>query len=252
MNWTLLPGTDFASHMTAWRRLNELNGNSVLLDPKFLQSCLSAFGDGQERLAILGHAADPYAMGIFAPMGKGSWQTWQPANAPLGFWLKRQDCDLVAALRSLMSKLSGLPLLLGISQQDPALVPRPEECSVLSTLDYIVTARIEMRGMDYSEYWRQRGKNLRHNIKRQNNRLARDKIQTRLDVVTDKAQLAEAVRDYALLESGGWKGGIGTAVTPDGAQARFYRTMLEAFAENGKRSYIASITTTVSSRRISA
>jgi hypothetical protein len=46
--------------------------------------------------------------------------------------------------------------------------------------------------------------------------------------------MAQAVEDYGRLESAGWKAAGGTAVSPDNAQGRFYRTMLEAFCRAGR------------------
>ncbi len=234
VGWSVLPGTDFVAHTDAWQSLNAARGNSPLLDPEVLRACLAAFGSGRERLAILGDPTTPQAMGFLVPTGKGSWQSWQPANAPLGFWLARPDCDLAGISRALLFRLPGLPLLLGISQQDPLLVPRPVESAFLSTLDYIVTARIALAGMSYQDYWRQRSKNLRHDIKRQSNRLAREQVRTRLEAVTEAAAMVGAVRDYALLETRGWKEAINSAVIPGGLQAHFYETLLQALAVRGE------------------
>ena len=63
VGWSLLPGTDFAAHAGAWRSLNAARGNSLLLDPEVISACLTAFGGGRERLAILG----AHRLGRWAP-----------------------------------------------------------------------------------------------------------------------------------------------------------------------------------------
>lgn len=46
--------------------------------------------------------------------------------------------------------------------------------------------------------------------------------------------IAQAIADYGLLESAGWKAEGGTAIHPDNAQGRFYRAMLENFCRQGR------------------
>ena len=53
----------------------------------------------------------------------------------------------------------------------------------------------------------------------------------RLQVSRQAAEVAEAIEQYASLEGAGWKAGAGSAV--GGAQARYYRAMLEAFCRRG-------------------
>jgi hypothetical protein len=50
--------------------------------------------------------------------------------------------------------------------------------------------------------------------------------------------MAEAVAAYGRLESAGWKAQGGTAIHPDNAQGRFYRSMLEGFCQRGAASVI--------------
>ena len=79
-----------------------------------------------------------------------------------------------------------------------------------------------------------RGKNLRHNMKRQRARLEKEGVKTRLEVLTAREDMEQAVTDYGLLESAGWKAAGNTAIAAGNVQGRFYRSMLEAFAAQGK------------------
>ena len=125
--------------------------------------------------------------------------------------------------------------MLALTQMDPMLMPRPPEGACTRSLDYIDTARVTLRG-SFDDYWNGRGKNLRGNLKKQRARLERDGVATRMVVDRSPADMAQAVADYGRLETSGWKGGEGTAVSADNAQGRYYRAMLEGMAARGAAS----------------
>ncbi|HWI12918.1 MAG TPA: GNAT family N-acetyltransferase, partial [Burkholderiales bacterium] len=85
----------------------------------------------------------------------------------------------------------------------------------------------------FEEYWAARGKNLRHNVRKQRNRLEKVGATTRLEVLRLPEEVAAAIADFGNLESAGWKATGGTAVHPGNAQGRFYRAMLEEFCRLG-------------------
>jgi len=60
--------------------------------------------------------------------------------------------------------------------------------------------------------------------------------------IRDPGQVAEAIREYGMLEAKGWKSREGTAVTADNAQGRFYREVFERFCARGEG---ANLPTTV-------
>jgi CelD/BcsL family acetyltransferase involved in cellulose biosynthesis len=119
-----------------------------------------------------------------------------------------------------------------LTQQDPATRQRPPTSATLETLDYVDTACVRITGT-FDEYWASRGKNLRQNIKKQVARLAQDGIEAQLEVVEDPADVAQAIAQYGGLESAGWKAKGGTAIGPDNAQGRFYRSVFESFCSKG-------------------
>ena len=86
---------------------------------------------------------------------------------------------------------------------------------------------------DFDSYWAARGKNLRQNMRKQRAKLEAESVATELEVITDPNRVAEAIEDYGRLESAGWKAEGGTAVHPENAQGRFYRSMLEDFCGRG-------------------
>jgi hypothetical protein len=85
----------------------------------------------------------------------------------------------------------------------------------------------------FEEYWSGRGKNLRSNLRKQRTKLANDGIATRMEISRLPEQMEQAIVDYGMLESSGWKARNGTAVHHANAQGRFYRKMLEGFCRRG-------------------
>jgi CelD/BcsL family acetyltransferase involved in cellulose biosynthesis len=232
MKWTLQPAARLAGLARQWDDLHRSSGASLLLAHDFVAPLLDAFGSGRELLAICERDGAPAAMAIVTPSRRGSWATFQPAQAPLGLWLQQPGLDLEALLAGLVRALPGFPLVFGLTQMDPALMPRPPDSAQLSTLDYIDTARVTLAGT-FDDYWQARGKNLRSNLKKQRAKLDKDGVALALRVSRDQADMAQAVADYARLESSGWKEGCGTAVHADDAQGRYYRAMLEALCRRG-------------------
>ena len=232
MNWTIVPAGDFARHAEQWHQLNRQGPRSPLFELDFVQPLLAELGTGAEVLAICRRGQLVVAMAIMAPARRGAWATFQPSQAPLGMWMSLQNTDLDALLATLMRKLPGLPLVVGLTQCDPLLLSRPAASAGLQSADYIDTARIIVTG-SFDEYWAARGKNLRANLKKQRTRMIKEDIVARMDALTAPKDMAEAVAQFGLLESAGWKAQGGTAIHPDNAQGRFYRSMLEGFCRRG-------------------
>ena len=223
--WELYPITKFRNESEKWDRLNQNGPQSPLLTTMFMRPLLQEFGTGDETLAVC-RPSDPIAMAILRRQSHIGWQTFQPSQAPLGAWLQKPEADTEELARSLMKALPGFGVALGITQIDPDLVNRPKGSATLKTFDYIPTARITIQST-FEAYWAQRGKNLRHNMKRQRNQLAKQGIECRVDAVTSPTAVAAAVAVYSRLESAGWKAERGTAVRTDEAQGRFYTQLLQ-------------------------
>ncbi|MFC5460198.1 GNAT family N-acetyltransferase [Massilia niabensis] len=246
MSWTFAPARGFAhdcaQHRDAWSRLHASLGPgnaSALLAADFVAPLIDHFGRGDELVACLqdgsNAGASIRAMAIVRPGRRGAWTTFQPAQAPVGLWLQAPGEDTAGLARSLMNALPGAPLMLALTQMDPMLMARPADGPRTRTLDYIDTARVTLAG-SFEDYWNARGKNLRGNLKKQRARLERDGVATRLQVDRDPGAMAQGIADYGRLETTGWKGGEGTAVSVDNAQGRYYRAMLEGMAARGAAS----------------
>jgi CelD/BcsL family acetyltransferase involved in cellulose biosynthesis len=232
MKWAIYPAAQFSAFAERWSQLNAETTKSPLLEVDFVQPLLKEFGNGRELLAVCEQDGRTQAMAIIAPRGRGVWDTFQPSQAPVGPWMHRRELDMSQLATSLLKSLPGIPLSLGLTQLDPDLFARPVESKNLRTINYIETAKISITGT-FDAYWEARGKNLRSNMKKQRSKLQKDGVQTRMQVNRSPDDVAEAIADYGKLESAGWKAAGGTAIHPDNAQGRYYRSMLEAYCRRG-------------------
>ena len=232
MSWKLNPIGEFAAYAPHWAQLNTLCGNSPLLHLDFIEPMLAHLADGDEWLACYERDGKIAAMAILKQRSRNTWETFQPSQQPLGLWLSDPALPLPQLLHELTRALPGMPLVVGITQRDPFLAARPADGGAITTSPYIETAKITLSGT-FDDYWLGRGKNLRANLKKQRNKLLKEGIATRLDIVVTPDDMTGAVTDYGRLESAGWKADKGTAVNMDNAQGRFYRDMLARFAARG-------------------
>ncbi len=232
MQWKLYPPGDVERFASNWDSLNKNGADSSLLTSQYLLAALHAFGTGRERLACMGDPQAPDCMGVLVERRRGVWETFQPAQAPLGFWVMRNGLDLPTVLHTLVPALPGFSLMVGITQQDPLLLPRPASSAHLQTLNYIDTARIVIEGK-FEPFWESRGKNLRQNMRKARNKLEKAGLAVKLVCITDPAAVKEAIAHYGQLESAGWKAKDGTAVHLENEQGRFYKELLETHCQNG-------------------
>lgn len=228
MAWKVYNADKFDNFRKEWDQLNKNGPDSPVYNSAFITYSLREFGNGNERLAVYGDLHNPSAMTVLNKTKFGVWDTFQPSQVPLGAWLTNQKTEVRVLLKELMRALPGLVLKIGLTQQDPAIYPRPDDQGPISTLDYIQTARIEI-SESFEEYWASRGKNLRHNLKRQRNRLNKEEINLKLKVIRQAELVRQAIADYGNMESAGWKASEGTAISLGNAQGRFYTALLEEF-----------------------
>jgi CelD/BcsL family acetyltransferase involved in cellulose biosynthesis len=232
MAWQILPSRAFGEHAPAWDALQRSTTDTPFLDSAFIGPALTEFGSGRELLALHREGNALTAATLLRPAGRGMWETFQPSQLPLGPWLAAAQSDLAALAASLVAALPALGLGVGLTQLDPRLHARPADAPRLRTLDYIRTSYIDIEG-SFDAYWEARGKNLRQNTRKQRNKLQTEGTATRLECITDPADVEAALRDYGELETRGWKAGTGTAIAPNNAQGRFYAAMLRNFCARG-------------------
>lgn len=235
MTWCFLPAQEFFPHYRDdWDRINRENSNHILLDSNFIGPLLRNFGSQKILLAV--YQNETTAMALINPAKPGFWETFQPGQAPLGAIVVGANCqNPVVCIQELLYALPGFAVGFSVTQQDPDFTSfrNLNGTPAVETLDYIQTPRLTINGT-YEEYWKQRSKNLIHNLSRQRRRLKEDGRV--LELITDRnpEAVAKGVFEYGLLESNGWKGKEGSAVAANNIQGSFYREMLESFCSRGE------------------
>ena len=234
MRWNTLPGTALDEYASHWDRLNDDATRSPLLEYRFVRTALEHFGSGKERLAVATaeDSGDVLALVLLTKGKAFQWSTFQPAQSPLAPLVKSDALEIRVLALSLSDAMGPGPTIVGLSQLDPDMFPRPGHEGRLSTLDYIETARITITGT-FDEYWAARGKNLRQNLRKQRNRLSRAGVETRLVTLDQAEDAAAGVGAYGALEQASWKGSGGTAVAADNAQGAFYTALMREYLATG-------------------
>jgi CelD/BcsL family acetyltransferase involved in cellulose biosynthesis len=234
--WTKLAASALKQTLelsTAWDRLNARRGDLPFLSSDAMIAALEIFGEGNEKLLVGKRGPRVVAMFLLVPLPNFLWSTFQPSQIPLGAWVADPALDLADLARSLVRGPLGLCLSLSITQIDPGLCSRSEDTTDSQSCDYIETGWIELTGT-FEDYWNERGKNLRQNLRKQRSKLAAQGVSVHMRVLTDGSEIAAAVERYGALESAGWKAGQGTAIHCDNAQGHFYRRLLESASTRGE------------------
>lgn len=217
-----------------WDALNHARANHILLDSGFVAQLLRHFGHADITLAI-GTNGEMPGMALLERKGLGRWETFQPPQAPIGL-IELGHLDASGeGLLQMTRMLPGYALQLSVLQQDPdcSCFPRADGREQFQCLDYIRTARITLTGT-FDDYWKDRGSKFRYNVSRRRRRANERGLAPELVVREKPEDVAQAIRDYGILESRGWKAGQGTAVAEDNAQGRFYREVFEYFCACGE------------------
>jgi len=103
MTWKIYPASEVERFADQWDALNEQSVKSPLLASRFLLPALRTFGTGKEKLVCLGSADSPDCMAIVYERKRGVWETFQPSQAPVGFWLMRASVEISDVLPGLVS-----------------------------------------------------------------------------------------------------------------------------------------------------
>ncbi len=233
MNWKIYSISVFPEYAQTWETLNDTHSGSPLLSLNFVTAVLDYFSSGKEKLCVCTVDQQVVAVCILQRLATGQWITLQPSQAPIGLWLQSPEFSTARLCATLMKALPGIKLMLSVTQQDPYMLPRSGSAGGLETLDYIKTARVTVSGT-FKDYWEKRSKNLKQNMKRQRNRLARENIEIQMTVLADPADVPQAISSYGNLESKGWKSKSETAISSDNLQGRFYTALLTRFCEKGQ------------------
>jgi hypothetical protein len=234
VSWTLQSASTLSQHAHDWDAVNSAAGRVPFLDSGFILPLLREFSGLKVTLALCYRRSNEIvAVALVQRVGRGRMATYQPSQLPLGACLAKAGEDTETLAGGLLRALPFGALNLGLTQLDPLWCERPKAAPRVETLDYVQTAWIDVEG-PFDAYWEARGKNLRGNMRKQRNKLEADGVALHFDIITNPADVPQAIADYGRLETAGWKAGEGTAVHPDNAQGRFYTEMLQNFCADGR------------------
>jgi hypothetical protein len=232
MTLQLLPAREhFPAFAAEWDRLNrELFGSHPLFDSRFVGPLLGHFGDGSELLCI--HRTDNAVDGalILRPLELGRWALFLPSQTQAGMVLMKS----ARLLEPLLPSLPGYAWSLDLLSIAPAFSPNWSGLTLPRIVrPHAVTMAVATEG-DFAAYWQARPKKLKDNLRRYRRHAEETAGPLSITLITDPAEIEDALARYGQLESAGWKGKEGTAITPDNAQGHFYAETFVRFAHIGQ------------------
>ncbi|ALA56781.1 hypothetical protein NITMOv2_0343 [Nitrospira moscoviensis] len=232
MRWTFQPAAEtFSRYRSFWDEINRANGNHILLDSAFVGPLLSHFGSKRILLGLLDRDHGRGAA-LLRHVRAGAWETFTPSQCPLGLIVLEDDIEAVEQSHALLKSLPGYPLSFSVLQQDPlATAFTDADCVGLAEkMEYIETPWLAVKGR-FADYWQTRNRNFARNLARQERRLAEKGITLALQTIRAPGLVSDCIARYGAMESNGWKGREGSAVSATNAQGLFYRELLEGFCE---------------------
>jgi len=236
MGWKLYPAAHtFQEYRDSWDRLNKATHNHILLDSSFVVPLIENFGTTDVQLGVYDEQNHVVGLVLMVPGKFGFWQTFQPAQAPIGLLVVGRQIQPHDFVKELIKSLPGFALGFSFSQLDPEFLPfaMTNEGFFGDQLAYIQTARIHIVGT-FEDYWAARPKEIIRNLDKRKRRLEREGVNARLISEAAPSQMRTCVKEFGDLENTGWKGREGTAVSIDNAQGAFYISMMERLCSRGE------------------
>lgn len=216
-------------HAAEWDGLNKLNfKNHPLLDSRFWNALLSHHSTFNVVLWRFDHQGQALAMCLLIHVGFGHWRSFLPSQAQLGPTLIGDKSQVRSLLRDLRPRVKQLDLLCVDPDFSPLL---PDPAQRADVKHHALTMNVDCN-CEFDQYWLTRSLNLRKNQRRYVKRASEAAITLDLKVSTDPADVHEAVNRYAVVESAGWKGRTGTALTEANGQLALYSEILTAYARS--------------------
>ena len=225
--------SEFHRFAEDWDRLNaDLYNSHPYFDSRFISPLLTHFATGKEVLCLLKEEEQISGALILQPRGWGRWSLFQPSQAQITSILLN-DARL---LLDLFNSLPGFAWIMELPALDLRYAPdfiRQDITSVMTLRAYTVGVQ---SGTDFTCYWQTRQKKLRSNIQHYSNRIEKEFGTHSLEKIIDSKKMNVGVIHYGVLETAGWKGFEGTAISPDNVQGIFYSEVMRGFAATGQAS----------------
>ena len=232
MTWTFSPARSGMTTLAAeWDDLNRrLCRAHPFLDTAFVGPLVDCFARADDTLAVYRGPGGVEAMLLLQAPRRGFCSTFLPSQAQLGPTLLPGRASLGELVSARWSTVA-----VDLLCQDPEYSPLPTlpPGPTHELTPHVTTVAASLVGT-FDEYWQQRPRKLREQMRRSIRKLEQNGLALRLDAVVEPEQVRAAVDRYGLLESRGWKGQAGTAIHPDNIQGRFYREVLAGFAARGQ------------------
>ena len=232
MGWTLYSAKSaFPTYAADWDRLNaDLYDSHPYFDSRFVGALIEHFATGNEVLCL--YRQDNVVSGalIIQPNGWGRWSSFRPSQAQITAVL----LDNANLLPDLLKSLPGFAWTIELIAIDPRYSPdflAPDMANIVSEQAYTIGVH---PGISFSDYWGQRPKKLKANMQRYFNRFEKEFGAPLLTRITDPHAMKTGVTRFGGLESAGWKGAAGTAISGDNAQGAFYTDVMTRFASTGQ------------------
>lgn len=229
MGWEIHDAkTAFRQFADEWDRLNaRLYDRHPFFDSRFIEPLLDHFGDGGEQLCI--HRTDAGIVGalILCSGGFGRWSSFRPAQVQTGAVLLDDAC----LLETLWTALPGLAWTIELYAVDPRYLPDFSRLPLPRiVLAQARTIGIRQENHDFRSYWQERPKKLQGNLARYFRRAETEIGPAGLVTFVEAADMEACIGRYGALETAGWKGQRGTAISIGNPQGAFYREILHRFA----------------------
>lgn len=232
--WELHPAKAmFPKFVADWDRLNAaLYDSHPYFDSRFVGPLLDYFANGKEQLCI--HRTNGVVSGalILQHDGTGRWSSFHPSQAQITAVL----LDDARILKSLFHELPGFTWTIDLLAIDPRYSP-DFSCLVLPQIAHAHAHTIGIHpDINFTNYWDNRSKNLKANVRRYFNRSEKEVGTPVFSKLADHADMHAGVIRFGELESAGWKGAAGTAVSINNKQGEFYSEVLRRFAHSNQAS----------------
>jgi Acetyltransferase (GNAT) domain len=226
LSWEVVPITQRSRALSRWRALHARLAGCILISAEAIDTALAHFGVGDERIAFGARGGvDCTAILLRAPL-RGVVNIFLPSQLPLAPILNPRDHPLNAGdLRALIAAMSLSGVVLRVSCLDSLWGSDFEKVRGIEKTVLLNTPSIELPST-LEVYMSERANKFRSDLRRRRKKAESEKGPIRFTELTQPGEIAASVAQYGTLESRGWKGAAGTAVTAEGAQFRFYEDWL--------------------------
>ena len=214
------------------------NSAHLFLDAPFMSALLKYFPEQNMYLAEYEENNEILCAFVLSYMSTFQLESYIPEVGQIS---AAYICDSVEPaklqkiLQSLFPKLPATLLVVLIGYQDPDIIDSNKFLGVNNTTIDTYASNTSIPGeYNFEEYWADRPKKVRKEIERIIRKLEREGTAISYHVISESADLEDGLREYARLESSGWKGEQGSAIEADNLQGEFYARVLESYIEQGQ------------------